>query len=200
MKPIARHENLVIEETEEGLVIYDLDRHRAHTLNMSASIIFKACDGTREVSDLASLLSAELDLPYDEQLVQLALQEIEAAHLLHATTRTTSVHVTRRDVLRRVRATTALSAVAIPVISSIAVAPPVSAMSSLCHPCPATIEQICADCGFGCPSVTATGDVVFYTDAACTTASSTLQLASLCGGSLPCGNNACSSTVYYSCT
>ena len=75
MKPRARTEGLVVRELPDELLVYDLERHRAHCLNPTAALVFKHCDGRRSVAQIARILRRELDVdaPADESLVWLSL-------------------------------------------------------------------------------------------------------------------------------
>src|ERR1041385_3242792 len=80
--PKAREEGLVIRELPEETLVYDLRRHRAHSLNASAALVWRHCDGSRTVAQLAELLERELDMPADEEVVWFALKRLERARLL----------------------------------------------------------------------------------------------------------------------
>ena len=43
--PVAREENLAIEELDDELLIYDLHSNRAHSLGSAATSVWRACDG-----------------------------------------------------------------------------------------------------------------------------------------------------------
>src|SRR5262245_19716845 len=81
--PRARSERLIVEELEDELLVYDLDRHRAHSLNPSAALVWRHCDGRASVAEVATLLEQQLGLPRDEEVVWLALRRLQSAHLLH---------------------------------------------------------------------------------------------------------------------
>ncbi|MGC8464645.1 MAG: PqqD family peptide modification chaperone [Acidimicrobiales bacterium] len=57
-----RNRDLEITETEDGIVIYQPERDRVHTLNASASVILELCDGTRSVAEIALELAAVFGL------------------------------------------------------------------------------------------------------------------------------------------
>ena len=82
MRPEARRDNLLVEALEDELLVYDVERHRAHSLNGTAALVWRHCDGLKTTGDLALLLHRELGLPVDERLVWLALDRLEQAHLL----------------------------------------------------------------------------------------------------------------------
>ena len=58
--PQARDEGLVIQELPDEVLVYDLDRHRSHCLNHTASAVWRLCDGQKSVSEIAQKLRAEL--------------------------------------------------------------------------------------------------------------------------------------------
>jgi hypothetical protein len=80
--PHARDEGLVIHELPDETLVYDLKRHRAHSLNRTAAWIWRRCDGRTSVNDLAVLMERELKLSCSEEAVWLALNRLGRAHLL----------------------------------------------------------------------------------------------------------------------
>jgi hypothetical protein len=75
-KPFARSEDLVIEEFDDELLIYDRRNTRAHCLGATAVRVWQACDGKTDIDGLADAL----DLSRDTVLH--ALSELEACELL----------------------------------------------------------------------------------------------------------------------
>jgi hypothetical protein len=82
LKPLARTSRLIVEELSDEVLIYDLDRDKAHALNSSASIVWKHCDGLTTTTQIAEILGRELALPVGEELVWLTLYKLEDAFLL----------------------------------------------------------------------------------------------------------------------
>ena len=82
MNPKARQDDLLMEEVADELVVYDQQRKLAHSLNRTAALVWRHCDGQRSITDLAKLLRAELDPVADEDLVLVAIDRLEASHLL----------------------------------------------------------------------------------------------------------------------
>jgi hypothetical protein len=80
--PLARREGLVVQELSDEVLVYDLDRHRAHSLNPTAAWLWRHCDGTMSVEEMAAGWHEELHLPQDEELVWLALDRLARTHLL----------------------------------------------------------------------------------------------------------------------
>lgn len=83
MLPRARGENLVLQDVGDEVVIYDLERHQAHRLNRTSAIVWRHCDGLTTVADLTVLLQSELNVPIDEHVIWLALDQLGDADLLH---------------------------------------------------------------------------------------------------------------------
>ena len=69
--PIARRENLIVEELPDEVLVYDLTTDKAHCLNRTAALIWKNCDGEKTQGDLAALLQHELKTPMSTQVVTL---------------------------------------------------------------------------------------------------------------------------------
>jgi hypothetical protein len=66
----------------DEVLVYDLERHRAHSLNRTAAAVWRRCDGQNGVAAIADLVARELDLPRDEELVWLVLRRLGRAHML----------------------------------------------------------------------------------------------------------------------
>jgi hypothetical protein len=77
-KPQARTDDLVIEEVEDEVLIYDGKNARAHALTPDAARVWRACDGETSIDDLAVRLELSRDT------VVRALGELEGAELLES--------------------------------------------------------------------------------------------------------------------
>jgi hypothetical protein len=80
--PRARDEGLVVQELPDELLVYDLERHRSHCLNHAAALVWRHCDGKKTVREIAASLQRDLDQPFDEDMVWLALNRLQRANLL----------------------------------------------------------------------------------------------------------------------
>ena len=67
--PKARHDELVVQELEDEVLVYDLKRQRAHSLNRTSALIWEHCDGKQTVRGLARLLEQKLGVVTDEEVV-----------------------------------------------------------------------------------------------------------------------------------
>ena len=118
-KPVARADELVVEEVGEELLVYDQTNDTAHSLGAAAARVWRACDGERS----AKALSAELDL--DADTVARALEELDECNLLDNGQPLTGM--TRREASLKT-AKLGAAAVSAPLIYSILA--PVPAMAS----------------------------------------------------------------------
>ena len=129
--PLARKESLIVKELDGETLIYDMERDKAHCLNSTAALVWKNCDGQRTVSQLRELIEKDAGSPVPEEMVWLALDQLENFKLL-AETPAKPFQLTgmsRRSLVKRI----GFAALALPVIISIS-APPAQAQASLLGP------------------------------------------------------------------
>ncbi|HLO00647.1 MAG TPA: PqqD family protein [Pyrinomonadaceae bacterium] len=129
--PRMREDALVIDELPDEVLVYDVNQHRAHCLNQSAALVWRACDGNRTPSEIANMVSAELATPFSESLVRLALGQLEKASLLEEAQSVSPQYLvlSRR---RMVRHFGLVAAVVVPAVISIVV--PTPAQAATCTP------------------------------------------------------------------
>ena len=72
--PTARQERLVIQELPDEVLIYDLDRDKAHCLNQTAAFVWKQCDGRTTVADALVRFEQEFGAGVNEAMIWLALR------------------------------------------------------------------------------------------------------------------------------
>jgi len=119
--PRARNKDLAIQDMNAETLIYDKRSHKAHCLTPLAGMVWRHCDGSRNKADLAKIVSTNLGLPEDTDVVDLALQELMQADLLDATVPASQEQFqhTRRELLRKFRNHAVAAAVLVPLVSSI---------------------------------------------------------------------------------
>src|SRR3954464_12013746 len=100
--PKARVAGLLVSQVNDDTIIYDEERKEAHTLNRTASFVWRHCDGQTSASQLALLLGGELGAEDDGRIVEYALDNLFKARLLEADAVEPHPGVTRRDMLRRI--------------------------------------------------------------------------------------------------
>ena len=81
-KPIARKKGLVIQELPDEVLVYDLDRDRAHCLNQTAAFVWRRCNGRNTPAQIARTLGQQFDCRVDENIIWLALDQLGRSHLL----------------------------------------------------------------------------------------------------------------------
>ena len=111
--PRRRQKGLVTRRLESELLVYDLDRHRAHSLSPTAARVFELADGTLPVDELARRLGAEFAIDDPRPVVDLALARLAAAQLLES--HPGRPRISRRKLLRDVT----IAAVLMPVVQSL---------------------------------------------------------------------------------
>lgn len=85
MIPVARTENLLIQEVDDELMVYDQEGNTCHCLNPVAARVWHYCDGYNTVDDISKFLEEELEISADtdiRDLVWLALEELESFGLM----------------------------------------------------------------------------------------------------------------------
>ena len=127
--PSARHQGLVVREVSDELLVYDLERHHAHCLNSTAAAVWRAADGGT-LEDIRTRAGRQLGLELSEEIVLLALEQLDGLHLLDAPF-ARERGLDRSHLLRR--AALVAGAVALPTTASL-VAPTVASAQS-CLPC-----------------------------------------------------------------
>jgi len=143
-KPRARKEGLVVQTLADETLVYDLDRDRAHCLNQTASLVWGRCDGRTTTKEIARSLTKSLKQPVNEQIVWLALDQLDRNHLLREESLIpkTVAGMNRREVVRALGLT---AAIAIPAVVSIVA--PLPAQAATClgggQPC-GTSAQCCS--------------------------------------------------------
>jgi hypothetical protein len=126
--PRARQEKLLVHELTDEVLVYDLKSHKAHCLNKTAALVWNRCDGQSSVSEIARLLEEKLETELDENVVRLALQQLDRAHLLGETAPRLgeTSPVSRRQLMRTLGWS---AAAALPLVTSI-LAPTAQAQAS----------------------------------------------------------------------
>jgi hypothetical protein len=118
MLPKARADKLSVREMVEETIIYDLERHKAHSLNGAAAFVWGRCDGQTSIEELARLLHTDLGLPRAEELVRLALDQLARRHLLEempSAPMSTRDRLSRREALKKL----IVAGLAMPVIMTL---------------------------------------------------------------------------------
>jgi hypothetical protein len=128
MNPRARQTNLIVEELDDQVIVYDRAHHLAHSLNRTAALVWRACDGQTTLAGIAACLRETLGDAADEDLVRLSLEKLEAARLLEPSSLAADPGLSRRRFMQTSAAGGAL-ALLLPVIHSVVAPTPADAAS-----------------------------------------------------------------------
>jgi len=115
--PTARNNGLVVRKLNDEVIVYDTRNQKAHCLNASAALIWEHCNGKRSVKDLSDLVQdAHSNKNQREELVWIALDQLEESNLLEQPLARTNVKgMNRLQILKAA----AVAAVAIPIVNTI---------------------------------------------------------------------------------
>jgi hypothetical protein len=113
-----RKQGLVVDDLPDEVLVYDLERDQAHCLNRTAALVWRCCDGNTAAPEIARRLKVELDAPFNEELVWLALEQLEKQHLLDHSISIPSqfTRLSRRQMIRNLGLA---AAIAVPLVTSI---------------------------------------------------------------------------------
>ncbi len=149
--PRARKDGLVVKDLPNETLVYDLERDEAHCLNQTASLVWKRCDGKTTVTRMASLLEAALDTPVNDDVVWLAIEQLQRFHLVESFDKlpVMAASVSRRNLVLKY----APAALVLPLILSISAPTAASAATNpACATPPFPIGCACSsdsDCDSG---------------------------------------------------
>jgi hypothetical protein len=146
-KPVARADELVVEEVGDELLVYDQTNECAHSLGVEAARVWRACDG--EIS--VDALSTKLEM--DRDTVARALEELDECNLLDHGQQLTGM--TRREATLKTAKLGAAAAGGSLIYSILAPVPAMAATQVYClglgctQGCGTCHQAGCACCGPG---------------------------------------------------
>jgi hypothetical protein len=150
VRPVARTEDLLVEEIHDETVVFDTRSREAHCLSPLATLVFANCDGETSVEDLAALATDAIGEPVDTGKVHEALAQLEERSLLMtvAPDGVAQNGLSRRQVLKRGAVTGGLVASA-PLITSVFPPPAVAGSTASCGGPPPLPTVLCCPCTTG---------------------------------------------------
>ncbi len=81
-KPIARKSDLVVQESSDELLIYDLKTNEAFCLNETSAIVWQLCDGKHSIKEIATKMSKQLKTNISEDFVWHAIDQSNTDDLI----------------------------------------------------------------------------------------------------------------------
>lgn len=127
VKPVARRKNLVIQEIPGEILVYDLETNKAHCLNETSAFVWNRCDGKNSITDLSVLLGSHTGKPVEENLVWLAIDQLNENNLLAHELQANFGNQTRREVIRKIGLAAVIS---LPLVASLVA--PTAALAVSC--------------------------------------------------------------------
>lgn len=171
--PLSRKENLVVQELDGEVLIYDLGANKAFCLNETSALVWETCDGIKSVSEISRILGEKLNVPANEDLVWLAIDQLKKEKLIANGEELVSnfAGMNRREVIKKVG------------LATMAVLPVVA---SLAAPSSANAASVCVNPANGCVCNAGTGVGV-----KCTTADMTTGMVTRCAAGCACLTTNC---------
>jgi len=148
--PEARKEGLVVQRLADEALVYDQQRHKAHCLNQTATLVWERCDGKTTAAKIAEQMSKQTGKAVSEEVAMLAIEELGRSRLLkQGPVRTEgSMGVSRRELIKRAGVA---AAIALPVVTSIVA--PKATQAATCR----TSGQACTTSAQCCSGVCSAG-------------------------------------------
>lgn len=158
IKPVAKTSEILVQELENELLIYNLKTNQAFCLNETSAIIYQLCDGTKTVAEISRTLNKNLKQSISEDLIWLTLDSFKKDNLLEESDefKINFNGLTRRQVIKKIGFATMI---ALPIVSSV-VAPSAAmaqsggtaALFAACTTNPDCASGACQPCGGFCSS------------------------------------------------
>ena len=156
--PKKSSKGIIVKELPDEVLVYDLDRDKAHCLNQSAAAIWERCDGRTTAAEIARAVQEKTGAPVGEEIVWLALEALGRDRLLEERMEWPIAipRISRREAVRRIGIG---AAIAIPLVTTIIAPTPAQASTCLskCSSCSTGAQccsTVCASSVAGCPSGT----------------------------------------------
>jgi hypothetical protein len=144
----SRKKDLVTQELENELLIYDLQNNKAFCLNETSAFVWQECDGKKTVKEISDSLGKKMNQPANEDLVWFALTQLKKEKLVlgDLTSENHFAGLSRREIIKKVGLSTLI---ALPVIVSL-IAPKAVNAQSVCN---TTTIMFCNCPGIGLPGM-----------------------------------------------
>lgn len=128
IKPLSRQADILVQDLDNELLVYDLQINKAYCLNQTSALVFELSDGSKTVSEISELMSQKLGISVSEDFIWLALKELEKENLLKNGEQLSNylAGLSRREIVKKVGLA---SMIALPIIASV-VAPSALAAQS----------------------------------------------------------------------
>lgn len=156
MNPEAKTVDIIAQNFENEVLIYDLTVNKAYCLNQTSAIVWQNCDGEKTISEIAEILGKKLKTLPNEDLVWLAIDQLKKDNLMANAIElpTQFSGIKRREVIKKIGLATMI---ALPIVSSVIAPNAVDAQSGVTCACPSNEPAGCQNGGtyfLGCSYTT----------------------------------------------
>ena len=129
--PLSRRENLVQQEINSEVLIYDLKENKAFCLNETSALVWQLCDSEKSTAEISRIMSKKLKYPVTEDFVWLALDQLKRENLLAngESIESNFAGHSRREVIKKIGLA---SMIVLPLVSSIVAPTSANAQSGAC--------------------------------------------------------------------
>lgn len=137
--PTSKSKDILVQETTDELLIYDLNTNKTYHLNKTSTIVYRAC------GEQASFADLKVKHKFTDDLIYFTLDELKANNLLEDYKSNYFKGVSRREAIKRVGLA---SMIALPIVTGL-IAPKAAAAQSGFAPGSRNLNQSCnmdADC------------------------------------------------------
>jgi hypothetical protein len=121
--PKARNEDIVVQNLQNEILLYDLKINKAYCLNETAGLVYQFCDGQTSFDELRRKSGKDIS----DEIIWLAIEELNKQDLLSEKTES---GISRRSLLQKAAA----SVVALPLVTMIVAPRALQAQSGNCSP------------------------------------------------------------------
>ena len=149
--PHARRSGLIVKEADGEVLIYDLERNKAHCLNETAAKVWQHCDGETTLEAACSSLSRELGGPCNQGLVFYALKQFANDNLLEGKVDLPGFVMAGMNRRQMVRALGLGAVIAVPLVTTILAPTPAQAATQFPPGTPCTASIQCTSGLCACP-------------------------------------------------
>lgn len=127
--PLSRQENLVVQEIDGEVLIYDLKENKAFCLNETSALVWQSCDGKRTIAEISDIVGKQLNAKANEDIVWLALDQLSKENLIQNAEIPNGKFsgLSRREVIKKVGLA---SAIGLPLVATLVAPMAIHANSS----------------------------------------------------------------------
>jgi Coenzyme PQQ synthesis protein D (PqqD) len=126
--PLARQNEIVVQNSNNEVLIYDLKTNKVWCLNETSAAIWQLCNGKNDVDSIANHLKLQTNQQIPLELVEIALEKLSDENLIenYQSQIIPTNKKSRREIIRKIGLATAI---ALPIVSSLIAPSSVAAAS-----------------------------------------------------------------------